>query len=374
MFSSKLERTRYKVKRAYNFNPGPAALPLEVLEQAKEELVEYGGKGMSLMEMSHRSKPVERMMEETRQLLAELLGLPQGYQALFMGGGASTQFALIPMNFLAADRVGHYVLSGSFSDKAYQEAVTVGEANVIASGKADKWRKLPDVGELQVDATAAYVHLTTNNTIEGTQFRELPDVGDAPLFGDMTSDMLSRKQDWTKFGFMYAGAQKNLGPAGVTVAIVREDMLHVSSERAIPTILKYATFASNESLYNTPPVHSIYMMKLVLEWTKRQGGVAEMERRAALRTGMLYETIDASGGFYNGFADKEARSRMNVTWRMQDEAIEKRFVQEALQNGFEGLAGHRSVGGLRASAYNAVPVEACEALVQFMRDYQRRNG
>lgn len=362
------------MKRAYNFNPGPAALPLEVLEQAKEELIEYGGKGMSLMEMSHRSKPVERMMEETRLLLAELLGLPQGFQVLFMGGGASTQFALIPMNFLPADRVGHYVLSGNFSDKAYQEAVTVGEANVIASGKADKWRKLPDVGELKVDANAAYVHLTTNNTIEGTQFRELPQAGDVPLIGDMTSDMLSRKLDWTKLGFMYAGAQKNLGPAGVTVAIVREDLLQASAERAIPTILKYATFAGNQSLYNTPPVHSIYVMKLVLEWTKRHGGVAEMERRAALRTGMLYETIDASGGFYNGFADKEARSRMNVTWRMQDEATEKRFAQEAEQNGFEGLAGHRSVGGLRASAYNAVPLEACEALVQFMRDFQRRNG
>lgn len=363
------------MKRAYNFNAGPAALPLEVLEQAKEELTEYGGHGMSLMEMSHRSKPVERMMEETRQLLAELLGLPQGYQVLFMGGGASTQFALIPMNFLPAGKVGHYVLSGSFSEKAYQEAVTVGEANIIANSKTNKWRKLPDVTDLRVrQDNAAYVHLTTNNTIEGTQFRALPDTDEVPLVGDMTSDILSRKLDWTKLGFMYAGAQKNLGPAGVTVAIVREDLLKVSAERQIPTIMKYATFASNQSLYNTPPVHSIYVMKLALEWTKRQGGVAEMERRASLRTGMLYETIDASGGFYNGFADKDARSRMNVTWRMQDEWLEKRFVQEAEQNGFEGLAGHRSVGGLRASAYNAVPVAACEALVDFMRDFQRRNG
>lgn len=365
------------MNRAYNFNAGPAALPLEVLRQAQEELIEFGGKGMSLMEMSHRSKPVERMMEETQQLLAELLGLPEGYQALFMGGGASTQFALIPMNFLPADKVGHYVLSGSFSEKAYQEAAVVGETNILASGKTDKWKKLPELTNplsLQDNNNAAYVHLTTNNTIEGTQFRELLDVGEVPLIGDMTSDMLSRKLDWKKLGFLYAGAQKNLGPAGVTVAIVREDLLQVCAERTIPTILKYATFASNQSLYNTPPVHSIYVMKLVLEWTKRQGGVAEMERRAALRTGMLYETIDASGGFYTGFAVKEARSLMNVTWRMQDETLEKRFVQEAGQNGFEGLAGHRSVGGLRASAYNAVPVEACEALAQFMRDFQRRNG
>ncbi|MFC5532614.1 3-phosphoserine/phosphohydroxythreonine transaminase [Cohnella yongneupensis] len=362
------------MNRKYNFNAGPAALPLEVLEQAKQELTEYGGLGMSLMEMSHRSKPVERMMEETQQLLADLLGLPAGYQVLFMGGGASTQFALIPMNFLTEGKVGQYVLSGSFSDKAYQEAATIGETAAIASGKADKWRKLPDIGGLGAEERAAYVHLTTNNTIEGTQFRALPDAGAVPLIADMTSDMLSRKLDWTKLGFMYAGAQKNLGPAGVTVAIVRDDLLKTSADRRIPTILKYATFASNQSLYNTPPVHSIYVMKLVLEWTKRQGGVEEMARRAAERTGLLYETIDASGGFYIGFAERGDRSLMNVTWRMQDEELEQRFVREAELAGFEGLAGHRSVGGLRASAYNAVPVRACEALVDFMRDFQRRNG
>lgn len=364
------------MERRYNFNAGPAALPLEVLEQAKEEMTEYGGAGMSLLEMSHRSKPVERMVAETEELLAELLELPGGYRVLFMGGGASAQFALVPMNFLTEGKTGQYVLSGSFSEKAYEEAKTIGRTNAPASGKIDGWRKLPNLGDLRADddGDAAYVHLTTNNTIEGTQFRELPDTGRAPLIADMTSDILSRKLDWTKLGMVYAGAQKNLGPAGVTVAIVRDDLLKHSAERRIPAIFTYATFASNGSLYNTPPVHAIYVMKLVLEWTKRQGGAQEMERRAAIRTGMLYEAIDRSGGFYAGFADPAARSLMNVTWRMQDEALEKRFVQEAEREGFEGLAGHRSVGGLRASAYNAVPVAACEALAAFMREFQRRNG
>lgn len=361
-------------KRARNFNPGPAALPLEVLEQAKEELTAYGDAGMSLMEMSHRSKPVERMIGETQRLLAELLDIPANYRILFMGGGASAQFALIPLNFLGAGQVGQYALSGSFSDKAYQEAKTVGRAGVVASGKADGWRKLPDLGALKPAPDAAYVHLTTNNTIEGTQFGLLPDAGDVPLIADMTSDMLSRDADWTKLAFAYAGAQKNLGPAGVTVAIVREDLLETSKARNMPAILKYDTFAANDSLYNTPPVHTIYVMKLVLEWTKRQGGAAEMERRSVRRSGLLYETIDASGGFYEGFADITARSRMNVTWRMRDEALEQRFAREAEQQGLVGLAGHRSVGGLRASLYNAVPVASAEALAEFMRDFQRRNG
>ncbi|MFD0671158.1 3-phosphoserine/phosphohydroxythreonine transaminase [Cohnella sp. GCM10027633] len=364
------------MERRYNFNAGPAALPLEVLEQAKEEMTEYGGAGMSLMEMSHRSKPVERMIAETEELLAELLELPSGYRILFMGGGASAQFALVPMNFLAEGVTGQYVLSGSFSEKAYEEARTIGRTNVPASGKINGWRTLPALRDLQagVDDDAAYVHLTTNNTIEGTQFRELPYVGETPLIADMTSELLSRKLDWTKLGMVYAGAQKNLGPAGVTVAIVRDDLLKRSAERRIPAIFKYATFASNDSLYNTPPVHAIYMTRLVLEWTKRQGGVAEMARRAALRTGMLYEAIDRSGGFYAGFAEPDARSLMNVTWRLTDESLENRFLEEARRGGFEGLAGHRSVGGLRASAYNAVPVAACEALAAFMREFQRRNG
>ncbi len=362
------------MNRAHNFNAGPAALPLEVLERAKREMTEFGGAGMSLMEMSHRSKPVERMIGETRELLAELLDIPTNYRILFMGGGASVQFALLPLNFLGAEQVGQYALSGSFSDKAYQEAKAVGRAEVVASGNADGWRRLPDLGALSLNPDAEYVHMTTNNTIEGTQFGALPDTGNLPLIADMTSDMLSRGIDWTKLAFAYAGAQKNLGPAGVTVATVREDLLEKSKAQGIPAILKYDTFAANDSLYNTPPVHTIYVMKLVLEWTKRQGGVAEMERRSVRKSGLLYETIDASGGFYEGFADKAARSRMNVTWRMRDEALERQFAREAERQGLVGLAGHRSVGGLRASIYNAVPVASAEALAEFMRDFQRRNG
>jgi len=360
--------------RKLNFNPGPAALPLEVLEQTRQDLIDYGGKGMSLMEMSHRSKPVERLVGETEELLKELLALPDGYRVLFMGGGASAQFACVPLNFLTTGKVGQYVLSGSFSEKAFQEAQAIGVANVLASGKADKWRRLPGLCEMTPATHAAYVHLTTNNTIEGTQFHDLPHTGDVPLVADMTSDMLSRKLDWVKLGLMYAGAQKNLGPAGVSVVIVREDLLKASTAARIPTIFKYATFASNDSLYNTPPVHAIYMMKLVLEWTKREGGLVEMEQRSMERSGLLYDVIDRSNGFYEGFATLASRSRMNVTWRMRDEGLTRQFVSQSEQAGFEGLAGHRSVGGLRASIYNALPVAACKALADFMQDFQRRNG
>jgi len=361
------------MNRTYNFNPGPAALPLEVLEQARRTFVDYEGKGMSLLEMSHRSPTVERLVEETEKRLLDLLGIASGYRALFMGGGASAQFALVPLNFLREERVGRYVLSGSFSEKAYQEARTVGRAEVLASGKADGWRKLPDIGALSVEGDSAYVHLTTNNTIEGTQFRDFPDTGEIPLIGDMTSDALSRKLDWTKFDLIYAAAQKNLGPAGVTAVVIREDLLKAANER-IPAIFRYGVYAKNNSLYNTPPVHAIYLMKLVLEWTERQGGVAEMERRSAERAELLYGAIDGSGGFYRGIADRSDRSLMNATWRMADEDLEKEFLREATGNGFEGLAGHRSVGGMRASIYNAVPVEACRELAAFMNDFLKKRG
>lgn len=359
--------------RKYNFNPGPAAMPLEVLEQAKEAFVEYGGLGMSLMEMSHRSKAVESLIEETERLLLELMELPASYRVMFMGGGASAQFALVPLNFLAEGRTGGYILSGSFSEKAYAEARTIGAAAILASSKASGWSRLPEFGGLRPDSDTAYVHLTTNNTIEGSQYTQLPETGHVPLIGDMTSDILSRRLDGKKFGMFYAGAQKNLGPAGVTVAVIRDEMLQACAER-IPTIFKYKTFAANQSLYNTPPVHSIYMMKLMLEWTRRGGGVAEMEKRNAVKAGLLYDAIDASGGFYRGIVERQDRSMMNITWRMADEALERRFLEAAERSGIEGLAGHRSVGGLRASAYNAVGVEACRALADFMVDFQKRNG
>ncbi|TBL81885.1 3-phosphoserine/phosphohydroxythreonine transaminase [Paenibacillus thalictri] len=359
--------------RVYNFNPGPAALPLEVLEQAKEQFVAYGGEGMSLMEMSHRSGTVEQLMEETQMLLLEALALPAGYHVLFMGGGASSQFALIPMNFIGAGRPGSYVLTGSFAEKAYEEAALVGETAVAASSKAQKWAALPEQGDLSIAANSAYVHITVNNTIEGSQYRELPDTGDVPLIGDMTSDILSCRRDLSRFAMVYAGAQKNLGPAGVTAVVIRDDFAK-EARSDIPVIFRYGTYVKNRSLYNTPPVHSIYMVNLVLQWVREQGGVAALEQRNRTKAKLLYDTIDASGGFYKGMVENKHRSIMNITWRMQDEALEKRFVQESEREGFAGLAGHRSVGGMRASAYNAVPLAACEALAAFMKHFQQRHG
>ncbi|MFC5702862.1 3-phosphoserine/phosphohydroxythreonine transaminase [Cohnella faecalis] len=361
-------------KRAYNFNPGPAALPLEVLEQAQKEFVSYAGQGMSLLEMSHRSKTVERLNEETQELLLELLGIRAGYRVLFMGGGASMQFALVPTNLLAENKVGRYVLSGSFSEKALAEAKAVGAAEALASGKDSGWSRLPDLAGIAPKSDTAYVHITTNNTIEGSRFSTFPDLGTIPLVADMTSDILSRELDMKRFALIYAGAQKNLGPAGVTAVILRDDLLAQCSARSIPTIFNYAAYAQHRSLYNTPPVHAIYMMKLMLEWAKNQGGVTALEKRNAYKAALLYEVIDSSGGFYEGIVEKLFRSDMNVTWRMKDEEMEKRFVRESERNGFEGLAGHRSVGGLRASAYNAVTVEACKALADFMLDFEKRNG
>lgn len=361
------------MNRIHNFNPGPAALPLDVLKQAQQEFAEYGKHGMSLMEMSHRSKEVEQLNEETQRLLLEALDLRSGYRVLFMGGGASMQFALVPLNFLNTGKVGRYILSGSFSEKAYLEAQTVGKAAVLASSKEHDWVRLPVVNDVQLGTDTAYVHITTNNTIEGSQFQVFPATGPVPLIGDMTSDILSRKIDFTKFSMLYAAAQKNLGPAGVTVAVIHEELLKECAER-IPAILKYSTYVQHKSLYNTPPVHSIYMMKLVLEWVKRQGGVTELEKHNFEKANLLYDVIDASGGFYKGIVEKPCRSMMNITWRMLDVKLEERFVQESERNGFDGLTGHRSVGGLRASAYNAVPAQACRALADFMTDFQKRNG
>ncbi|MFD0693817.1 3-phosphoserine/phosphohydroxythreonine transaminase [Paenibacillus sp. GCM10027628] len=360
-------------KRLYNFNPGPAALPMEVLEQAQEQFVDYQGKGISLMEMSHRSQVVEELNQETQQLLLGLLGISDGYEVLFMGGGASTQFALLPLNFLPANQAANYVLTGSFAEKAYKEATFVGNTLVAASSKEQHWRNIPEFTEADLAPDSAYVHMTLNNTIEGSRYKDIPHVGRTPLVADMTSDMLSRKLDIGRFAMIYAGAQKNLGPAGVTVVIIRKDWLEQGSKQ-IPEILRYKTFAQNKSLYNTPPVHSIYMMNLVLKWTEKHGGVDHLEQQNAAKAKLIYDVIDASEGYYRGLIDVKDRSDMNITWRMADEETERRFVKESELGGFEGLAGHRSVGGLRASAYNAVPVEACQALAEFMKDFARKNG
>ncbi|SEB95125.1 3-phosphoserine/phosphohydroxythreonine transaminase [Paenibacillus sp. GP183] len=359
--------------RAYNFNAGPAALPLEVLQKAQEELVEYQGIGMSLMEISHRSTHYERVNDETQQLLKELFGIPDGYQVLFLQGGASTQFAMIPMNFLRAGKSASYVLTGAWAEKAVKEAQLFGETIIAASSEADKFMKIPDLRDIKIDPHAAYLHLTSNETIEGAQFQSFPDTGNVPLIADMSSDILSRPVDVSQFSMIYAGAQKNLGPSGVTVVILKDDMLQ-DLPKNIPTMLRYDIHAKNNSLYNTPPAYSVYMVNLVLKWIKEQGGLTVLEQINRKKTALIYNAIDQSGGFYRGPVDQGSRSMMNITFRLQDEELEKKFVKESEQNGFVGLKGHRSVGGLRASTYNAVPYESCKALADFMVDFQHRNS
>lgn len=359
-------------KRAYNFNAGPAALPLEVLQRAQEELVDYKGIGMSIMEISHRSKEYEAVNDETQQLLLELLELPAGYKVMFLQGGASTQFAMLPMNLLTPGKVASYVMTGSWADKALQEARLIGETHIAASSKEGVLH-IPALSEIELPDNAAYLHVTSNETIAGTQYQQYPDTGSIPLVSDMSSDILSRKFDASKFSLIYAGAQKNLGPSGVTVVIAREELVQ-NSPKTIPTMLRYSTYFKNNSLYNTPPVYSIYMVGLVLKWIKEKGGLAAIEKQNREKADLIYNAIDQSGGFYQGMAEKDSRSIMNITFKLQSEELEKEFLAESKKSGFVGLNGHRSVGHMRASAYNAVPYESCKALVDFMAEFQRKNG
>lgn len=360
-------------KRAYNFNAGPAALPLEVLQRAQEEFVDYRGIGMSIMEISHRSKEYDQVNDEAQALFKELLEIPEGYHVLFLQGGASTQFAMIPMNFLRADKVGSYVMTGAWAEKAAKEAKLFGETVTAASTKETGYNSVPTLDSIRIHPNSAYLHLTSNETIGGIQFKEYPETGNVPLIADMSSDIMCRPVDVSKFSMIYAGAQKNLGPSGVTVVIVKEDFLKEASNN-LTTMLKYTTHSEKKSLYNTPPVYSVYMVNLVLQWLKKNGGLKAMEQRNLDKSDLIYKAIDQSGGFYRGVAEPSSRSIMNITFRLQSEELEKQFVEESLQQGFVGLKGHRSVGGLRASAYNAVPREACVALAEFMADFQKRRG
>lgn len=360
------------MSRAYNFNAGPAALPLEVLQRAQEEIVDFKGIGMSIMEVSHRSKEYEAVNDETQQLLLELLELPAGYKVLFLQGGASTQFAMLPMNLLSEGKVGSYVLTGSWADKAIQEAKIVGETHVAASSQEGVLH-IPALSDIEIPDNAAYLHVTSNETISGTQYQQFPDTGSVPLVSDMSSDILSRQFDASKFSIIYAGAQKNLGPSGVTVVIVKEDLVK-DSPKHLPTMFRYSTYVKNNSLYNTPPVYSIYMVNLVLKWVKEKGGVAAIEKLNREKTDLIYNTLDNSGGFFEGMAEKDSRSIMNVTFKLQSDALEKEFLALAKQNGFVGLGGHRSVGHLRASTYNAVPYESCKALVDLLNEFKRTHG
>lgn len=359
--------------RAYNFNAGPAALPLEVLQRAQEELVDYRGIGMSVMEISHRSKEFEAINDEAQNLLKELMNIPTGYKVLFLQGGASTQFAMVPMNLLPTGKTAAFVHTGSWSEKAYKEAKLFGDAVLAASSEADQFTSIPSLSDIQIPDNAAYLHVTSNETIGGIQYPAYPQTGSVPLIADMSSDIVSRPFDVSQFAFIYAGAQKNLGPSGVTVIIAREDLLQ-DSPKSLPTMLRYNTHVESNSLYNTPPAYSVYMVKLVLEWIKEKGGLQVIEQNNKDKTSLIYNTIDQSGGFYQGVATRDYRSLMNITFRMDNENLEKQFIKESEGLGFVGLKGHRSVGGLRASTYNAVPYESCSALQQFMVEFQRRNG
>lgn len=359
--------------RAFNFNAGPAALPLEVLERAQAEFVDFKGTGMSIMEMSHRGAVYEGVHNDTASRLLKLLGNPSGYQVLFLQGGASTQFAMLPMNLLTEGKTAGYVKSGSWANKALKEAKLIGDTFIAASSEEDKYMSTPDVSHLQLPENTAYVHLTSNETIEGTQFREFPDTGSVPLIADMSSDILCRPFDLNQFGLVYAGAQKNLGPSGLTVVIAREELLK-DSPKHLPTMFRYDTHAESNSLYNTPPSFSVYMMNEVLKWIEEQGSLEGIEKKNREKADLLYQTIDASGGFFRGCVHPEDRSIMNVTFRMASEELEKLFVKESEKEGFVGLKGHRSVGGLRASIYNAVPYGSIKALVDFMNQFQKSHG
>jgi phosphoserine aminotransferase len=357
--------------RIFTFNPGPAALPLEVLKEAQKDLVSYKGEGLSVLEMSHRSKAFEGIIKTAESLMKEIMNIPAGYKVLFLQGGATLQFAAVPLNLIGPGEHADYIITGSWAKKACSEAKKLGkEVNVIATSEDDKFSHIPK--NFSITPNAAYVHITSNNTIFGTQFSEYPDTGKTTLVCDMSSDINCRVIDVSKFGLIYAGAQKNMGPSGVTIVIIREDLLEKSPAN-IPTMLSYKLIGEQDSLYNTPPCFSIYIVKLVLEWIKKQGGLARLEKINKEKAELLYQTIDATD-FYRGTVQKDSRSIMNITFRLPSEDLEKSFIAQALENGLLGLKGHRSVGGIRASIYNAVPLEAVNALVKFMKDFEKKNG
>ena len=358
--------------RIYNFSAGPAVLPLPVLEQAQRDLVSLPGVGMSVMEISHRSKAFEGLLDGAIADIRALAGVPANYKILMLQGGASLQFTMVPMNLLTAGATADYIDTGSWAEKAVKEATRVGKVNVTGSTKADNYSRLPTPGEISLTPGAAYVHITTNNTIEGTEWLTLPDVGPAPLVADASSDIFSAPIDITRFGLIYAGAQKNLGPSGVTFVIIREDLLTRSS-KTLPTMLNYQVMAENNSLYNTPNTFGVYILGLTMQWLKGLGGLAAIGEINARKAARLYAEIDRTG-FYRGTAQKDSRSRMNVTFRLPSEELEKTFEKEATAIGLDGLKGHRSVGGMRASIYNAFPEAGVDALVEFMREFERKNG
>ena len=359
--------------RIFNFAAGPAVLPEAVLQEAQRDLIALPGVGMSILEISHRSKAFEEIIQGCEADMRRLANIPANYQILFLQGGASLQFSMVPMNILPAGGKADYILTGTWSKKAVKEAQKVGTVQIAASTEAENFCRVPEPSEIGLDPEAAYVHFTTNNTIFGTEWETEPDARGVPLVADASSDIFSRPIDVSRYALIYAGAQKNLAPAGATLVIIRDDML-ARSPRNLPTMLDYNTHAKEKSLYNTPPVFTIYVMRLVMTWLLGQGGLEGIGRRNAEKAGLLYETMDGSGGFFRPHARTGSRSKMNVTFRLPSEDLEKRFVSEATAQGLDGLKGHRSVGGIRASIYNAFPFEGVRALIAFMQEFQKKNG
>ena len=358
--------------RVFNFSSGPAVLPMPVLEEIQRDLLALPSAGMSILEISHRSAAFEKILADAEADVRTVAGIPAGYKVLFLQGGASTQFSMVPMNLLTPGATADYIDGGSWAEKAIKEAKKVGTVNVAASTKSENYARIPLQSELKLTPGAAYVHMTSNNTIEGTEYTALPDVGGAPLVSDTSSDMFSRPLDVAKHALIYAGAQKNLGPSGVTLVIIREDML-ARSQKSLPTMLNYAVQAENGSMYNTPPTFAVYTLGLVMKWLIAQGGLTAIAAVNERKAQKLYAEIDRTG-FYRGTAHQDCRSLMNITFRLGTEDLEKAFVKESTAAGLDGLKGHRSVGGMRASIYNAFPEAGVDALVAFMREFERKQG
>ncbi len=360
------------MNRLFNFSAGPSTLPLSVLEETARELPDYRGAGMSLIEMSHRSKAYMAVQSEAAALVKSLLGLSDRFTVLFLGGGATLQFSMIPLNWLGPNKACDFTLTGAWAKKAHADAVKVGQTNVVYDGKTGHYATLPDPATLRANPGAAYFHMTSNETIGGVQWRDWPDTSAVPIVADMSSDIMSRPLPTEKFGLIYAGAQKNLGPAGLALAIVRDDMLARCAD-SLPAYLQYKTHAEAGSLYNTPPVFCVYVLHKTLRWLDALGGVAAAENLAEERAGLVYEAIESSHGYYRCPVAPAVRSRMNVVWRLPSEDLEKTFVAEAEAQGLSGLKGHRSVGGCRASLYNAMPLEGARALAAFMKTFERNH-
>ena len=358
--------------RIYNFSPGPSVLPLPVLEEAHENLLALPGVGMSPLEISHRSEIFDGIMQGADSDIRELAGISDDYHILFLQGGASLQFSMVPMNLLPKEGNADYVITDYFSKKAMSEARKFGVVNVAGSTESENFRRIPAQNELKFSPDSAYAHFTVNNTVFGTQWKREPEAGSVTLISDATSDILSRPMDVTKYGMIYASAQKNLGIAGVTLVIIRDDLL-ARIPKGLPATLDYNTHAQNKSMYHTPPVFPIYVMRLVLKWLRQQGGLKRVAQRNEEKAKLLYDEIDSSG-FYSGYAERNSRSLMNVTFRLMTTELEVLFVKEAAKEGFIGLRGHRSVGGCRASIYNAFPRDGVEALVSFMAEFERKHG